>query len=84
MTWDKVSSFILSHIKIEDRNKTEDRSKITDLRSSSEKEKEKTPAPSGYNKLAKVIEQALKDKFTETNEQMLSMMTDSSPKFIWS
>ena len=30
------------------------------------------------------MEQALKKKFTETNEQMLQMMTDSSPKFIWS
>ena len=63
---------------------TDPKASSADLRSSSGNEAEKTPAPSGYNKLAKVIEQALKDKFTETNEQMLSMMTDSSPKFIWS
>ena len=27
-----------------------------------------------YSKLAKILEQALKEKFVETNEQMLSMM----------
>ena len=67
----------------EDRNKNEV-NKSTDPKLSSENEKENPPAPSGHNKLAKIIEQALKDKFTETNEQMLSMMTDSSPTFKWS
>ena len=40
--------------------------------------------PSSYKRLAMAIEKALQIKYEQTSEEMMKMVTESTPQFVWS